>query len=210
MKVCKKCGIEKSEDLFYKTRSVCKNCIKKYKEQYYLLNKNILEKKRKSYYCLNKDGISKKAKTYYNLNKEKHLQRMKLYRENNKEKLSEYFKKNIYAKRKNNEIYRFKNAISHLIRESFKRSNHRKNSKSVDILGCSIEDFKIYLQSKFKKNMTFTNHGNWHLDHIIPISSAKTEEEVIRLNHYTNFQPLWAEENLKKSNKIIEQQLILI
>lgn len=51
--------------------------------------------------------------------------------------------------------------------------------------------------------MTWNNYGKWHIDHIIPISSAKTEEEVIKLNHYTNLQPLWAKDNLKKGNKII-------
>ena len=49
--------------------------------------------------------------------------------------------------------------------------------------------------------MTFENHGEWHLDHIKPISLAKSEEEIIELNHYTNFQPLWAKDNLSKSNK---------
>jgi hypothetical protein len=58
--------------------------------------------------------------------------------------------------------------------------------------------------------MTLENHGEWHLDHIIPLASATTEEEIIKLNHYTNFQPLWAEENLSKGDRIIEQQLKLI
>jgi hypothetical protein len=51
--------------------------------------------------------------------------------------------------------------------------------------------------------MSFENHGKWHLDHIVPISSAKTEEEVIALNHHTNFQPLWAFDNLSKGNRIV-------
>ena len=50
--------------------------------------------------------------------------------------------------------------------------------------------------------MSWDNHGEWHLDHIIPMASATNEKEVIKLNHYTNFQPLWAEENLQKSDKI--------
>ena len=57
--------------------------------------------------------------------------------------------------------------------------------------------------------MTWENQGEWHFDHIIPISSAQTEEEVIKLNHYTNFQPLWAEDNLRKSNKIEPTQIKL-
>jgi len=51
--------------------------------------------------------------------------------------------------------------------------------------------------------MSWENYGDWHIDHIIPISSAKNNDEVYKLNHYTNFQPLWALDNMKKSNKII-------
>ena len=51
--------------------------------------------------------------------------------------------------------------------------------------------------------MKWDNHGKWHIDHIIPLSSAETEEEVYNLCHYTNLQPLWGEDNLKKGKKII-------
>jgi len=50
--------------------------------------------------------------------------------------------------------------------------------------------------------MSFKNHGEWHLDHIYPVSLAKSEEEIIKLNHYTNFQPLWAKENIRKGNRL--------
>ena len=50
--------------------------------------------------------------------------------------------------------------------------------------------------------MSFDNYGKWHLDHIYPVSLANTEEEIIKLNHYTNFQPLWAEENIRKRNRL--------
>jgi len=53
--------------------------------------------------------------------------------------------------------------------------------------------------------MTWENQGLWHMDHIYPVSRATDEEHLIKLNHYTNFQPLWAEDNIKKSNKIIKQ-----
>lgn len=58
--------------------------------------------------------------------------------------------------------------------------------------------------------MSFDNQGEWHLDHIIPLATAETEEEIIRLNHYTNFQPLWAFDNLSKGSKIDEVQLKII
>jgi 5-methylcytosine-specific restriction endonuclease McrA len=59
------------------------------------------------------------------------------------------------------------------------------------------------LEKLFKEGMTWENHGEWHIDHIIPISKAKTAEEIYKLNHYTNLQPLWKRENLCKGSKII-------
>ena len=63
--------------------------------------------------------------------------------------------------------------------------------------------FRNYIQKQFTEGMTFENYGSWHLDHIKPLALAKSEEDVILLNHYTNFQPLWAEDNLKKGSKIL-------
>jgi 5-methylcytosine-specific restriction endonuclease McrA len=75
----------------------------------------------------------------------------------------------------------------------------------MEILGCTFEEFKVYLESKFDENMNWENQGSyWQMDHIIPISSAKSEEDVYRLNHYTNFQPLYWKDNLSKGNKILE------
>ena len=78
-----------------------------------------------------------------------------------------------------------------------------KTSKSEVLLGCSFEEFKIYIQSKFKDSMTWDNMGDWHIDHIIPLCSfdLSLEEEQKKAFHYTNQQPLWAEENLKKGAK---------
>lgn len=140
--------------------------------------------------------------------------RAKEWRSKNKEKIREY-KRNWKKNKKNTDpLFRFDNNIRKLIHSSFKNSdcNFRKKSTTQDILGCTIDEFIKYIESKFTKGMTFENHttNGWHLDHIIPISSAKTEEDIIRLNHYTNFQPMWANENIKKSNKIIEIQLTLI
>jgi len=64
---------------------------------------------------------------------------------------------------------------------------------------------KKYLEDKFSEGMTWDNKGfyGWHIDHIIPLSSAKNEEDIIRLSHYTNLQPLWGKDNMKKGNKVI-------
>jgi hypothetical protein len=96
-----------------------------------------------------------------------------------------------------------KDSIIGLIYHSIKRQGYKKNSKTQSILGCSYEEFKLFIESKFQEGMSWVNKGMWHLDHIIPISSAKDEEEVYKLNHYKNFQPLWEIDNLLKSNKIV-------
>jgi hypothetical protein len=121
---------------------------------------------------------------------------------------------NEYQRKRNKEdkVFRFRNSLRQLIYTSFKRGsfNYKKKTKTEFILGCTILEFRNYIESKFTKGMNFENHGEWHLDHIIPLASATTEEEIINLNHYTNFQPLWAEDNRSKGKKIIEKQLTLI
>ena len=82
-----------------------------------------------------------------------------------------------------------------------------KSMRTQDLVGCSWSDYRMWLESKFKVGMSWDNYGvnGWHLDHHIPISFAKTEEDIFRLNHYTNLKPLWWEDNLKKSDKISEE-----
>ncbi len=60
-----------------------------------------------------------------------------------------------------------------------------------------------YREEKFIEGMSWDNHGEWHIDHITPISYAKTEEDVLKLNHFSNFQPLWEFDNLSKGNRFI-------
>jgi len=88
------------------------------------------------------------------------------------------------------------------VRKSFKRNGYTKKSRAHIILGTDWSVVKSHMESLFKEGMTWNNHGEWHIDHIIPISSGKTEDEVVKLCHYSNLQPLWAEENLLKSNTI--------
>jgi hypothetical protein len=203
MKICKKCNKEKE---CRKERLECKDCEKKYRED----NKKAIAERNKQYKKDNKEKVLFWNKKYREANKEKITESRKKYLQKNKDRVAIFKKKYQDNKRKNDSFYSFKQRTRNLIKDSFSRKKHRKNSKSVDILGCSLEDFKIYIQSKFTKGMNLENHGMWHLDHIIPLATAKTEEDVIRLNHYTNFQPLWAKDNLKKSDKIIDKQLVLI
>lgn len=99
-------------------------------------------------------------------------------------------------------VYAISFAVKGSIRNAIKRMGYTKRNRSYQILGCSWEFLKGYLEAKFQPGMTWENRGQWEVDHIVPISSAVTEDDVIRLNHYTNLQPLWASDNRSKGAKI--------
>lgn len=113
--------------------------------------------------------------------------------------------KNKYYKNRKKEdiLYRLSTTIRSMISSYIKSCGIKKSKKSEEIIGCKFTDFKIHLESKFVDGMTWENYGLWHIDHIIPISYAKSEKDIYRLNHYSNFQPLWAKENLSKGNRFI-------
>ena len=150
----------------------------------------------KLYRKLNSDSIRIKAKKYRKDNPEKN----KEWVSNNRQRSNE-IKKKYDLKNRNNEVYRMTKKVRNSIRSSFRNISFKKNNKTSEIIGCSMIEFINYIKSTFKEGMTIENHGEWHLDHIIPISKATTYEEAIKLNHYTNFQALWSIENLKKGNK---------
>ena len=107
-------------------------------------------------------------------------------------------------------MFKLSSSIRCLIINSIKRKGFKKNSKTLHILGCSFEDFKLYIESKFEYWMTWENRGlyngelnhGWDIDHILPISSANNEDDIYKLNHYTNLQPLCSKVNRDiKKNK---------
>ena len=108
-------------------------------------------------------------------------------------------------------MFKLRHNISNSIRQSFNRNGFTKQSRTYKILGCSYNDFKLRLESKFEPWMNWGNYGlydgtpnyGWDIDHIIPLSSAMTEEELIKLNHYTNLRPLCSHINRDiKKNKV--------
>lgn len=101
-------------------------------------------------------------------------------------------------------VFKLKLKVRGMITLSFKRRNVRKNDKTEKILGCEIQTFREYFEKLFVDGMSWENEGEWHIDHIIPLASANTVEEVYKLCHYTNLQPLWAIDNIKKGDKILE------
>ena len=136
--------------------------------------------------------IQRKLKVEEYRNSEKYKQ---LRRERNKRKFNNRIQRD--------PLYKFRKSLGNSIRNSFRRGGFTKSSRSYDILGEEWEVIKVHFESRFTLGMSWDNYGEWHIDHILPISLATCEEDVIMLNHYTNLQPLWAEDNIKKGNKIL-------
>lgn len=173
---------------------------------YHQNNKEKIKEKRKIYCENNKELLKERRKIYRENNIEKIKQINRLYHQNNKEKIN----LNIRNKRQNDSLYKLKRNLSSRMLKAFKKYNFSKSNSTLKMIGCDIKIAKLHLEKQFTKGMSWENHGEWHIDHIIPCASAKTEEELIKLFHYTNLQPLWAADNMSKGKKIIEKQLFLL
>lgn len=202
-KICNCCKIEKSITNFSNNKRfednknpTCKECDKMRSLKYYYSNKELVELKRKEYIQTEKYKI--RRQNYLKENREEINRVKKLYELNNRENILQK-KKDYYQRKKNDPIF----ALTKRLRQGIYRSLRGvKLRSSLDILGCTQEEFKIHIENQFTEEMSWDKLGDIHIDHIIPISSVETIEEVYKLNHYTNLQPLWAKDNLSKYNKI--------
>ena len=185
---------------------------KAYHKVYYEVNKQTLNDKQKAYNKVNKDKI----KAYNKVNEDKIKAYKKDYYQDNKDKIKEYLdankdkirvKKNNYFKNRLKTNIQYK--LSHNLRNRLNIAINRnqKIGSAVDDLGCSIPELKVYLESKFQPGMTWDNWSDvgWHIDHIKPLASfdLTDRKQFLEACHYTNLQPLWAKDNLIKSDKLI-------
>lgn len=188
---CIKCGCEIIKNI---RKHMCSKC---YHREYYLKNKD-------------------KILTRYQNNREQLLEYQKQYNQNHPEDLKRNHRNYYYTHKekyntqclqyqndryKNDTMYKITKITRNAIRDAIKRRKNIKNEQTIKILGCSILDFKLYIEQQFLEGMSWDNYGEWELDHIKPISLATNLDELLILNHYTNFQPLWAHDNRVKSNK---------
>ena len=161
-----------------------------------------LKCKNKFYYQNNKQRILIKVKNYQILNKEKILKQKR-------EHYSQFLIKPEKIKYRTNIQFRLTKILRSRIYDVLKEIN--KSESTLKLLGCSLNNFKIYLESQFKSGMNWSNLGRgwngkgmkeWHIDHIKPCASfdLSKEEEQKKCFHYTNLQPLWAKENRIKYN----------
>lgn len=176
-----------------------------------LNNQELVKLKAKKLYAKNKEKDNTRSKAYREKNKLKIAEKQKIYRQRDKEKRKEYFKNRASS----DILFKLTVNLRSMVSKQFKRNGYKKGTKTEGIIGCSFEEFKTYLESKFEAWMNWDNRGlyngepnyGWDIDHIIPLSTAKTEDDVIRLNHYTNLQPLCSHINREvKRSTILKQR----
>lgn len=211
MKTCSKCAIAQPMDCFAKDKSkkdgrhtVCKTCRKHYLKAYYEVdgrreykNNQARIRHHENKEVLNKISISR----YYRDIEQRRLARKDKYW-SNPEKAKLDSKLYHYHRMATDPLYKLKARYRKRVWEAYRSNGYTKRSKTFDLLGCSHDVFVKHIASQFTEGMTWENYGQWHVDHIIPFASAKNEEDVARLCHYLNLQPLWASDNLQKGAKL--------
>jgi hypothetical protein len=214
-KKCSKCAETKPLTEYHKStrdgyRSICKLCRKLEAKENWVNNKDYfntyvdkntstIKEYRQEYYRINSEHIKEKSRLYRKGNIDECREKDKRYQQANRERINS----NIREKIKTDSNFR----ITRNLRTRFHSilRGKIKAGHSIDILGCSITDFKLYIESKFKHGMLWGNYGRggWELDHIRPCSSFNLEyiEQQKQCFHYSNMQPLWLKENRSKGSK---------
>jgi hypothetical protein len=188
---------------------------KEYRKKYYKENKEKIKK----YYQANKERLKERSKKYREANKEyykkyreankeyekerwkkyykENKEKIKKYREANKEKINKYRRQ----KRKTDPLFKMSYNLRNRTYQAFKNKGYSKTSKTQEMSGVDWEVAKQHIEEQFTEGMNWDNQGEWHIDHIIPLASANNEADLKKLCHYSNLQPLWAEDNIKKRDK---------
>jgi len=193
MKGCSRCGevlpiaqFHKQQSMKTGLRSCCKDCRKKYEKTCCRINSKYKRGSRKNYYRLNRNKILKQQKEYYQT-----VKKIK----NEKERL----------RKLSDPKFRLSSVMSTGISHSLK-SGVKGGRRWESLVGYNANKLMCHLEKQFKDGMTWGNYGEWHVDHIIPISVfnyTKTEhEDFKRCWSLKNLQPMWAKENIEKSDNI--------
>jgi hypothetical protein len=179
-----------------------------YVRNYQITNKDKIRETKKEWSLNNKEKVKEIKSKWALQNRDKIKEKNIKYRKENRDKINDYNRKRKSLLRKNDLLFKLKEKYRTKLNRIFK---YKKPKSTLDILGCSFEFYKSYLESKFQPWMNWENRGlyngeynyGWDIDHIIPLSSAKNEEDLIRLNHYSNLQPLCSKINrdIKRDRK---------
>ena len=167
-------------------------------KQYREANKEKNKKAMAEWYLKNKEAHNKKSKQY----RESNVESIKKWRNVNKVSRREYTRQYNKTRKQVDPLYAIQVSLRLLIVHSFKRIGQSKPVDTLTQLGCTWLEAKAHFESLFQEGMNWENHGTygWHIDHIRPVSSFSIDELPLA-NHISNLQPLWAADNLKKSDR---------
>lgn len=202
-KICSKCGVNSFLCEFVKNKtskggysSICKVCRKEQQQKWVNQNPDY----QKEYHQNNKESHRVRSKKHYDKNRDIILSKRVWGDDNN-----DYQRRYRSERNTTDPIYKLINTMRSRLRKYIKLTKITKINTTSKYIGCSPSQLREHIENQFTDGMSWDNHGlfGWHVDHIIPLSSIKNEEDIIKLCHYTNLQPLWAEDNLSKSNKIL-------
>lgn len=209
MKKCAKCEQSKPLSEYYLTRpngphmATCKECKKSYVRKYRDQNIEVCRERERLYSQANSKKRNAKVKEFHlkNPGKSKEYQKRYTSKPEVKEKLrrdaSVYMKKKISSCM----VQRLKLICRSRIHIALRGVGEKKTTKTFETIGCSPGYLIKHLEEQFSEGMSWDNYGEWHIDHIIPLCKGKTKEGILELSHYTNLQPLWAEDNFKKGGR---------
>lgn len=205
--MCSKCDYQKYKESYTKHNQEYREAhteeLKEYGREYYKDNKEELLQKAKEYWMENKDHLGIKRKECYQKNRDTILEKASQYAKENREKINTYAKN-----RKENDInFKLTCILRSRLFDALK-GRTKKTQKALELLGCTIEEFKLYIESLWLPGMSWDNHGSWkrgepmkwHIDHITPCCRFDMTKELEQKEcfNWKNLQPLWADKNLSK------------
>jgi hypothetical protein len=216
----------------YGLMAKCRSCYKIYNQKIYQKHQEkrvaekriyrrenrdkVLESNKKSYKkyrdkrCIEKqielrlypEKIKQRRKQQYLKHRDKRLKAVKKYQEKNKDKIRQRVAKHNLERYHTDINFKLKMNLSRRIRQFICKNGQN----TIELIGCSIDELKQHLQSLFQKDMNWKNYGKngWHIDHILPCASFDLTDLTQRKKcfHYSNLQPLWAADNIRKSDKV--------
>lgn len=173
----------------------------KRRENYYANRDEILAKTKKKR-LENLDDFKKREREAYQRRKHVAVERQKQYYRETKPERLKYYAKYQRERTKYDPVYALCKLVRRRISLAFSKGGYQKESRTQEMLGCDYEYLRQHLERQFLRGMSWENRGSeWHIDHIIPLASAKTKEEMMALCHFTNLRPMWALENISKGAK---------
>lgn len=208
-KTCSKCNETKPVTEFHRRTGSkdglvnrCKSCASEHGKKWYCANREHDLESGRVWYELNRERRSQTIKMWGDKNKTRRSDSGKQHYQANKTQIHERMKLYRRTRRTVDFVYAALMLARRTIQGSLRRKGFTKRSKTADLLGCDWATFELHLSSKFADGMSWANRSEWHIDHVTPLATAQNIEDVERLCHYTNLQPLWAADNLRKGAKI--------